>query len=46
MYGYVEIYDITAAKAKDFEIITKKVFKDLYYILSASGSWWQLMAQA
>ena len=26
MYGYVEIYDITAATAKGFEIITKKLF--------------------
>lgn len=41
MYGYVEIYDITAATGKDFEIIAKKVFKDIFYILSASGSWWQ-----
>ena len=39
MYGYVEIYDITAATAKDFEIITKKVFKDL--LLALDDNVWQ-----
>ena len=34
MYGYVDIYNITAATAKDFKIIFKKVFKDFYYILA------------
>ena len=35
MYGYVEIYDITADTAKDFEIITKKKLKIFitYYLL-------------
>ena len=46
MYGYVEIYDITAATGKDFEIIAKKVFKDIFYILSASGSWWQWLVSS